>query len=83
MHVLSKETKEKSNQLKSDIIQHLENCNNEITLKELILYLKIPRQRVVRTIELINIEGIYKIKVNRENKKNIILTLYKNETITR
>lgn len=80
MHVLSKEVQKKSEQLKEEIVNYLLNCdNNTSNFSDMILILKVERARIRRTIESINIEGKYKIKVNRTNKKNIIFKLMINE----
>lgn len=80
MHIISKEVQKKSEQLKEEIVNYLLNCeNNTSNFSDMTLILKVERGRIRRTIESINIEGKYKIKVDRTNKKNIIFKLMINE----
>jgi RNA polymerase subunit RPABC4/transcription elongation factor Spt4 len=78
--MLSTEIKKKLKELKEEIVNYLLNCdNNTSNFSDMILILKVERSRIRKTIELINIEGKYKIKVDRTNKKNIIFKLILNE----
>jgi hypothetical protein len=80
MHVLSKEVQNKCKILQNQIINYLLNCDNNCsTFKDMILFLKVTRTRISRNIELIDIEGKYKIKVDRSNIKSITFQLILNE----